>query len=193
MIQKPKKPIQTQHQKKAIQGFLLENERRCIAKYRKTFKNFLLTSRFNERTRYENEQYRIKKNLEKGCMYCTPEMVCRDIPKEANMMVLEMNNDTNQIMAIGLLKNTPVFEKYRVYQETNYNRFSYVGKCRIQRETMTEEEEEIMKALDQLCFKGNQHMKRGHGLKAFPVKILWRCKRVFDIIGFIENMFRRRK
>ena len=183
-------PLQQQQQ--VNQRFLLEKERKCIAQYRKRIKTFLLTSRFNTKTKQENENYRKKRNLEKGCIYCTPELVCEDIPKTANMMVLEMNNDTNTIMAIGLLKNTPNFDKYRVYQDTNYNRFSYVGKYRIMREEMTQEEDTVMKALDQLCFTGNLHMKRGHGLKQFPVKILWRCHRMLDITAFIENMFRHR-
>lgn len=174
------------------QRFLLEKERKCIANYRKTMKTFLLTSRFNTKTKQENETYRKRRNLEKGCLYCTPELVCQDIPKAANMMVLEMNNDTNKIMAIGLLKNTPNFDKYRVYEDSNYNRFSYVGKYRITREEMTEEEENVLKALDQLCFTGNLHMKRGHGLKMFPTKILWRCHHVLDITAFIEKMFRER-
>jgi hypothetical protein len=181
------KPTQTYEQYS-----LLENEKRCISQYRKNMKTFLLTSRFNEKTRQENTIYRQKRNLENGCLYCTPELVCQDIPKDANLMVLEMNNDKNEIMAIGLLKNTPYFDKYRVYEDTNYNRYSYVGKYRITREDISEEEEQIIKALDQLCFKGANHMKRGHGLKSFPVKILWRCKKVVDIIEFIENMFRKR-
>ena len=107
-------------------------------------------------------------------------------------MVLEMNNDTNTIMAVGLCVNKPFVEKYSVYQESNYNRFSYVGKYRIERTNLDSTEEAVFKALDILCFTGNEHMKRGHGLKQFPVKLLYNCRNILDIPSFIENMFKIR-
>ena len=57
---------------------------------------------------------------------------------------------------------------------------------------MTKEEETIMKALDILCFKVNTHMKRGHGLKLFPIEMLYKCLKVIDLIEFINNMFKTR-
>ena len=49
-----------------------------------------------------------------------------------------------------------------------------------------------MKALDILCFTGNDHSKRGHGLKSFPIKLLMNCYKVFPITEFIETMFKNR-
>ena len=57
---------------------------------------------------------------------------------------------------------------------------------------MTQEEDTIMKALDILCFKGNTHMKRGHGLKLFPIEMLFKCLKVIDIVDFINTMFKKR-
>ena len=48
----------------------------------------------------------------------------------------------------------------------------FVGKHRIDRNDMDEMEERVMKALDIICFKGNHHMKRGHGLLSFPHVLL---------------------
>jgi hypothetical protein len=57
---------------------------------------------------------------------------------------------------------------------------------------MDEEEERIMKAFDILCFKGNRHMKRGHGLKSFPIEMLYNCSKELDLVEYITNMFKTR-
>jgi hypothetical protein len=108
------------------------------------------------------------------------------------MFVLEMNNDTNKIIGIGMVRNHPVVNKYSVYSEGNYNRYVFVGKTRIDRSEMDEEEERIMKVFDILCFTGNKHMKRGQGLRLFPVEMLYRCSKKIDLVQFICEMFRKR-
>jgi len=108
------------------------------------------------------------------------------------MFILEMNNDTNQIMGIGLVRNHPILNKYHVYDNGNYNRYVYVGKNRIDRADMSEKEEQIMKVFDILCFTGNRHMKRGQGLKSFPTDILYRCSKKVDLVKFISEMFKSR-
>ena len=74
----------------------------------------------------------------------------------------------------------------------NYHRFIYVGKYRIDRNEMNNDEENIMKVFDILCFTGNRHMKRGQGLTTFPIDILYRCSKVMDLVVFINNMFKNR-
>jgi len=108
------------------------------------------------------------------------------------MFVLEMNNDTNRIMGIGMVKNHPICNKYRVYRHGNYNRYVFTSKYRIDRSDMTEGEEKIMQAFDILCFTGNCHMKRGQGLKAFPMIMLFRCLEVVDLVKFVTEMFKNR-
>ena len=162
-----------------------------IKEYKNNSKNFLLTSRFSDMTWNENKIYREKyKNI--GCVYCSPEMITRTIPTDTILFILEMNNDTNKIMGLGMVKNNPSSGKYYVYENGNYNRYVYVGKNRIERDSMTPEEEEIMKVFDILCFTGNQHMKRGQGLKAFPTEMLYNCSKKMDLVDFIGKMFKRR-
>ena len=53
--------------------------------------------------------------------------------------------DSNRIFGVGLIKNIPYYNKYRIYGEQvesfeDYNRYVYVGKHHIKREDMTEEE-----------------------------------------------------
>jgi hypothetical protein len=65
-----------------------------------------------------------------------------------------------------------------------------MGKNRIDRKDMTIEQENVMKAFDILCFTGNKHMKRGQGLKMFPLEILFRCSTVIDLVNFMCDMFK---
>lgn len=171
-------------------------ERRRVAQYGRGIRNHLFTSRFNTTTRVRNEEYRVKK-IPNGCLYGSPQMITRRIPQEMNIMVLEMDNTDNRIFGIGLIKNIPYYNKYRIYGEQveccdDYNRYVYIGKYHIRREDMNEEEEIVMKVFDELCFRGHMHMKRGQGLKAFPLKILWRTKHILDLRGYVEKMFKRR-
>jgi len=108
------------------------------------------------------------------------------------MFILEMNNDTNKISGIGMVRNKPQLNKNRVYENGNYNRYSFMGKCRIDREQMTEEEKLILSVFDILCFTGNRHMKRGQGLTSFPIDMLYRCHYKLDLIEFVRNMFKIR-
>ena len=171
-------------------------ENRRIAQFNRTIRNHLFTSRFNDETKNRNAEYRATK-IPKGCLYGAPYMITRRVSQGTNIMVLEMNNDTNQIFGIGLIKNIPYYNKYRLYNDKidgfeDYNRYVYVGKYHIKRDEMTEKEEEVMKVFDELCFKGHMHMKRGQGLRAFPLKILWRTQHILDLRGYVEKMFKRR-
>lgn len=159
--------------------------------YKKQIRNFLLTSRFNNNTWNENEQYR-NTNAAIGCIYCSPDQISCQIPIESILFILEMNNDTNSIMGIGMVRNHAIVNKHQVYSNGNYNRYVYVGKNRIDREDMTDDEETIMQVFDILCFKGNRHMKRGQGLKSFPVDMLYRCSKRLDLIQFVSEMFKSR-
>ena len=169
----------------------LISKKKILNEYKKQFKHYLLTSRFNNNTWNENETYRQKhKNI--GCIYCSPDIVCSKIPLDTILFILEMNNDTNKIIGIGMIRNRPISGKYFVYDEGNYNRYVFVGRNRISRHDMTEEEDQIMQVFDILCFKGNKHMKRGQGLKSFPVEMLYNCNKKLDLVNYISEMFKRR-
>ena len=168
-----------------------KKEAQEIRTFKTTQRTFLMTSRFNTKTREENQKFR-EKNWKNGCLYCCPQEVSQLIPLRAKMMVLEMDNDMNKIYAIGMCSNRSFINKYAVYNNENYNRYNYIGKHRILRSELSEFEEAVVKALDQLCFYGNEHMKRGQGLKSFPVKMLINCKSVIDLTAFLESMFNKR-
>jgi len=164
---------------------------RQLKEYKKQQHKFLLTSRFNTETWSQNKNYR-RHHSQIGCIYCSPDPISQHIPSEAIMFILEMNNDANKIMGIGMVRNNPNINKYNIYTEGNYNRYVYMGNTRIGREEMNIEEDKIMQVFDILCFKGNKHMKRGQGLKSFPTDMLFRCSNLLDLVEFISKMFKKR-
>jgi len=159
--------------------------------YKNQLRHFIMTSRFNNNTWSENENYRTA-HTKIGCIYGSPSPISITIPHEAIMFILEMNNDTNKISGIGMVMNKPKINKTMVYENGNYNRYSFMGRCRIGREQMTEEESLILRVFDILCFTGNRHMKRGQGLTSFPIDMLYRCHHKLDLIEFVRNMFKSR-
>jgi hypothetical protein len=162
-----------------------------INAYRQKLKRYILTSRFNNSTWLENKTYR-ERNSQIGCVYAAPLMISGEIPIDSIVFMLEMNNDTNKIMGIGMIKNHPNSKQLNIYKNQNYTRVVYTGKYRIDRSEMTEDELVIMMAFDTLCFTGNHHMKRGQGLLSFPVEMLCRCSKILDLVDFITNMFKIR-
>jgi hypothetical protein len=161
---------------------------------------FIATTRFNNETWKENQDF-IKEhtptNTSKNskpirCIYPVSHII-QAVPKNSIFYILEMNNQTNRIMGIGLVKNTPIYNKYNVYKKSTYNQFSYLGYYRIDRKDMDETEEVIMRVFDHYCFKGKTHLKRLKGIKLFPKKILDNCESILDLLDFITKMFLQRQ
>ena len=165
--------------------------RQYVSDYKKNLRNFLLTSRFNDATWNENTYYR---SMHPGinCIYCSPSQITESVPIDTVMFILEMNNDKNKIIGLGMVRNHPHINRYTVYSNGNYNRYVFVGKQRIDRDDMSVDEDRIMKVFDILCFTGNKHMKRGNGLQLFPVEMLYRCSKRIDLVQFISEMFKKR-
>lgn len=159
--------------------------------YRKALTQSIVTTRFSASTWEENANFRkMHKNIK--CIYCTPTPITKNIPTDNIMFVLEMNNTANKIMGIGLVRNHPYSSKYIPYSNMNYNRYNYVGKMRIDREEMTDSEKDVLNKLDQLCFFGNSHMKRGHGISLLSLKLLYKHKDEINFHESIRQMFKKR-
>ena len=162
-----------------------------LKEYSANNKCYIMTTRFSNETFEENKKYRDSLPKVK-CIYCCPDAIARSIPFETTLFVLEMNNSENKIVGIGKVKNVPKLQKYIVYNENNYNRYQYIGKQRIDRNEMDDEEEEIMQLFDNWCFKGMGHMKRGQGIKSFPLDKLYFHSRFINIHKVIKRMFKKR-
>lgn len=131
----------------------------------------IVTTRFNNSTWEQNENYRNKFNF-KGCIYGVQHCMSPKIFLNSYVFVVEMNNSKNQIEGIGLVKNNPNLErKYIIYDDPNYNRFIYKGKFRLNREELISYDVKIVEILDYICFKEKTHLKRGSGFMTIPDKL----------------------
>lgn len=149
----------------------------------------IVTVRFNNETWNANIRYRERKKL--VCIYATPYKLAENIDLYSPVFVIEMNNSTNQIMGIGLIKNKLVTDKvYKVQEDTNYNRYNYIGDYHISREVLDDYNAELVYVLDEILFKGYTHSKRGSGLTKIPEKVLKLdvCEGL-DIKKEIKNIF----
>lgn len=131
----------------------------------------IVTSRFNNETLEKNYSYRNKYKF--VCMYCCPLELSPNIPYNSPVFVIEMNNFTNKIEGIGLIKNKPESKKYhKVHLDGNINRYTYIGNYFIDRDTIDNCNSQLVDILDEILFKGKTHSKRGTGLTSIPKKFL---------------------
>ena len=129
----------------------------------------IVTTRFNNETRDANYAYRQKHKF--ACMYCSPLELSPKIAYNTPVFVIEMNNFTNKIEGIGLIKNKPEMSKYyKVHEDGNYNRYVYVGNYYIERNIIEEYNSPLLYALEVILFTGYTHSKRGQGLSTIPQK-----------------------
>jgi len=78
------------------------------------------------------------------CIYGSPrEISHKKFPPQANILVIEMNNDENKIMGIGEIQNqtasetykpvaggTPPLPFHKIFSDRNYTRYIYIGNIR---------------------------------------------------------------
>jgi hypothetical protein len=161
--------INIKHLKNKIEAYYVnKNERNINMENTIT----IASSRFNQQTWEENCSYRREKNMA-GCIYGSPCQLSSKIQPKTLVFISEMNNTTNKIEGIGLIYNIIKYDKYyRVYDTGNYNRYIYGSDFRISRNVLMEYNQELVKSLEQILFKGKTHMKRGSGITTVPEKLL---------------------
>lgn len=131
----------------------------------------ILTGRYNNETWQATINYRLKKKLQ--CIYAPPSPISENIYLNSPVFIIEMNNEINQVMGIGLIKNKPITDKiYKVQADSNCNRFIYIGEYHISREILEDYNPFLIYVLDEILFKGKTHSKRGSGLTKIPEKVL---------------------
>ena len=128
-----------------------------------------MVTRFNNSTWNENKRWRETNNY-LGCLYNSPVYIKEIIPLQIVLYVIEMNNDTNKILGFGKIINKVYTDrKYRVYEERNYNRFTYRGTKRIDIDDIENNEIKAkIEKLEERLFKGKGHLKRGQGITQLP-------------------------
>ena len=129
----------------------------------------VVTGRYNNETWDASVRYREKKNF--ACIYAPPTKLSDNIDINSPVFVVEMNNSKNKIMGIGLIKNKLVTDKvYKVQEDSNCNRYIYIGEYHISREIINSYNSFLIDVLDEILFKGYTHSKRGAGLTKLPEK-----------------------
>ncbi len=132
----------------------------------------MVSTRFSNTTFGENRAFCSKTGI-KGCIYGSPFEMSPNILYDSLVFVIDMNNDTNQIEGIGLVRNLPFIDKYYpIYTEGNYNRFVYKSDYHISREILLRHNHILVIVLDYLLFKEKNHMKRGCGFTTITQKII---------------------
>ena len=158
----------------------------------------IATTRFNNETYMENVKWR-EKNSWDGCIYGAPKQISDMFTPKIYIFILEMNNDTNKIKGVGLIKNRIVINKtndinhnkyYKLYSQRNYNRYIYKSKYRIDRKEMTHDEKKVLRIFDMLVFKGKTHLKRGQGIIVVPEWI--KNNNIINFIKLLKKMFHER-
>lgn len=176
-------------------------ENTAIYDYKANMKSILATTRFNNKTWHEYQEFLEKARSDNSipvktkCLYNCTVPIASTIPIFATIFVLEMNNESNQIEGIGLLRNqSPEYGKYAIYSDPKYNQYAYQGTYHIHRSEMTDIEMTLLKLLEGWCFRGRRHQKRLQGIKAFPFDVLYEHKTTteVDVVVEIANMFKTR-
>lgn len=131
----------------------------------------IMVTRFNNNTWTENCKWK-EKNGVSGCIYNSPVHIKENIPLMIFIYVIEMNNDQNKIMGIGKIINKVCTDQnYRIYEERNYNRYTYRGKNRINRTDIESNNLLELEKLEKRLFKNKSHLKRGQGFSRLPLDV----------------------
>ena len=156
----------------------------------------ITTTRFNDNTYGENKRFRTNSN--EPCIYGTSLKIKEQIPYREKVLVVEMNNQQNKIMGIGLIKNKLIDDKrYNIYADKVYNRYIYKGTHYLDIEEIDEEEKVLnnkmktfktIEKLELLLFKGARHSKRAQGITILPE---WIEKLDINFKEFINNLFNK--
>ena len=131
---------------------------------------YIASTRFNNDTYIENMKYRNKLNI--PVIYGASIRIQEKYDVGSLIFVVEMNNEINKIEGIGLIRNTLIYDKkHHVYSNSDYNRYLYKGDYWISRETIMENDEEIVNICDNVLFKGKSHLKRISGISILTKKL----------------------
>jgi len=153
----------------------------------------IVTTRFNHETYFANYAYRKKHPDTFSCIYCSPCELSSKIAYGTPVFVIEMNNSTNQVLGIGLIRNRyETTRYYKVHSNGNWNRYIYVGKSFVSRDFLLLSNPAFLYALEEILFKGKTHSKRGNGFTCLPEKlVLQKKKEGIDIPREIQRYFHK--
>jgi hypothetical protein len=151
---------------------------------------YIASTRFTNETYSENINYRIKN--ENKIFYGILRPIRTIYPRGALIFVVEMNNNTNKIEGIGLIKNYISYEKHKIYSDNNYNRYCYKAKYWISKEDISNIDSDLVDILELVLFKGKSNMKRITGISILTDKLFKNWNMELNIIKQkVKNLFIR--
>jgi len=131
---------------------------------------YLACTRFNNTTYQENINYRVNHN--EHVIYGSTLKIRDKYPVGSLIFIAEMNNETNKIEGIGLIRNQLVHDKrHKIYDNNEYNRYIYRGKYWVSRVQIDAFDPEILEIFDNILFKGKSHMKCRIGITIITEKL----------------------
>lgn len=135
-------------------------------------KTYIGTTRFNNETLEENRRYKDSRRLP-GCIYGIGIPINQKYPINSLFFVVEMNNSTNTVEGIGLIKNCMKKDNYyNIYEPHSYNRYTYMGKYWVSREQVLHYIPTIVRILEIILFKGKSHYKRMMGISTITEQLV---------------------
>ena len=140
----------------------------------------LAITHFNNETLYEYLRWRENKKYE-GCIYNCPVRIKENIPFMSKIYVIEMNNQTNNIVGIGLIINKIIPKLHKIYSDQNYNRYTYYGKKWLPNSCI---DKETLITIEKRLFKGKNHLKRSQGIVEVPFDVK------YDYLEYIDKLFK---
>ncbi len=140
----------------------------------------LMVTRFNNNTWQENRLWR-ERNDHNGCIYNCPVYIKDDVPLMIKIYVIEMNNETNKVLGIGrILNKVYTDQNYAIYDDRNYNRYTYKGKRRIDKIDIDPVQ---LEKLERRLFTTKSHLKRGQGITQVPQDV------ASIYLDYIDNLY----
>ena len=149
----------------------------------------ICVTRFTNETFNENEKWKdnINQTFYKR-FYNTSVKIKLEIPELYPIIVIEMNLDTNKIIAFGLIKNICQQWRYKIYSNDFYNRYTYIAKNYIYAQELQENYAEELNILERELFYGKGHLKRGFGIQEVPEKKIKNIQYLFrNIYRILDN------
>uniref|UniRef100_A0A6C0IWT1 Uncharacterized protein n=1 Tax=viral metagenome TaxID=1070528 RepID=A0A6C0IWT1_9ZZZZ len=152
---------------------------------------YLASTRFNNETYQENMNYRKKKGLK--VIYGTCVRIQARYSLDTILFVIEMNNETNKVEGISIIRNrlSDDNNKSKIYTNSDYNRYVYVGEYWLSREEIIANgDSELIEIFDLILFKGKSHVKRQAGISILTKKLMtnWDYELV-DLEQRVKNLF----
>ena len=138
------------------------------------------TARFTNKTYSENINWKSRKEW-KGCIYGFDKKIPTNINTNDYIFIIEMNNDQNKIMGIGLIQNIYKHSnRSRIYHSNTWNRYVYKGSNHISRENILDLKKgtTIIKLLETILFYGSRHFKRSQGCTILSFDRIATCQNV---------------